>query len=134
MSTEPVIISFAPPLEEFRERARNAVMSHFVEIALKDRRPPTQRAMDAVKSYEARLMLMPGSTYVSPYLMQEAAIRNAAGQPITVQQLAGAIEFECAKCWQIELDRIEVSLAVDKAIDHVAIVQALADKGIEISA
>lgn len=134
MSAEPVVISFAPPLGEFRDRARLAVMNHFVNVALGDQRPPTQRAMDAVKCFEARLMLTPGSTYVSPYLVREAEIRTAAGQAVTAHQLARAVEAEASKCWQIEHDRIEVALAVDTAANHVQIVNALAAKGIEITA
>lgn len=121
-----------PPLERYREMARQSAMSHFVEIALKDQRPDTQRAMDAVKAGEARLMLMPGSTYVSPFIEREAQIRAAYGQPVNTQVLARMIDAEADKLKRIELQRVEAAVGIDAAPTVEAIAALLARLGISL--
>ncbi len=121
-----------PPLERYREKARQAAMAHFIAIALKDQRPDTQRAMDAVKAAEARLMLIPGSTYVSPFIAREAQIRASYGQPVTTEILVQMIDAEANKLKEIELQRVEVAVGIDAATSVEAVAAILSKLSIPL--
>lgn len=122
MPTPTALITIGETLEDFKVRVRQIIMDHYVQIALRDQRPATQRAMDTYKVGEAKTVLAGGT---SSLLDREATMRG-----ITALQLARLVIAEGVALESIELDRVEVSLTVDSAANHSEILKILAEKGI----
>lgn len=117
------MILFGPDLDELRERAKAAAMTHFVRMGDADGVPATLRAMYVRKAEQAQLVLDGGS---SPLIEGEAALRG-----ITPQQMAQVIvSMAAAGGDEVELKRMATNIAIESAATEVEIMEVLRTRGI----
>jgi len=108
------MIFLAPPLEDYIERAAEAVDAAF---EIRRKRPAGQQSMDALKVFEAQKVAAGGT---SPLLEAEAQIRG-----ITVEQQAERILHVVKEAANLELDRIALKDAIRKAGSHAQVAAIL---------
>ena len=115
-----------PDLSELRERAKAAIMKHFVAMAEQDQVPPTLRAMYVRKAEQAQLVYSGGS---SALIEGEAAARGW-----TPDQMAQVVLYMAASEGdQLEIARMRANVAVDSAANEEAVMMVLHNSEIELS-
>lgn len=116
---------YGPDIALVKERAKEQVMWKFVEGAEADGTPPTLRALYVLKAQQAEAVLAGGS---SDMIEQEADLRG-----VTAMQMAGVISAMATASSDMEIQRMTVNVAIEKATSESAIAAILASLNLTLA-